>query len=200
MSLVGGRPCLDFANTVGSAEGELRGQERLETYADLVEWCARVELFGRTEAARLLDEATRRPEDAGRVLESARRLREAIYRTFSAVVHDGEPEAADVEILNGVLAEGMARRRLRPGEFGFCWSWAEAPDDLDWVLWPIAYSAAELLTSTDLERVKECGSDACTWLFLDLSRNHSRRWCDMSDCGNRAKARRHYQRQRASQQ
>jgi predicted RNA-binding Zn ribbon-like protein len=64
------------------------------------------------------------------------------------------------------------------------------------MLWPIVDAAADLLVRGEPERIKTCGSATCGWLFLDLSRNRSRRWCDMKDCGNRAKARRHYARRK----
>jgi predicted RNA-binding Zn ribbon-like protein len=64
------------------------------------------------------------------------------------------------------------------------------------MLAPIVKSAADLLLSDMLDRVKQCEGDPCGWLFLDTSRNRSRRWCSMEDCGNRAKARRFYQRKK----
>jgi len=54
-----------------------------------------------------------------------------------------------------------------------------------------------LLTSSQrLNQVRQCRGDNCGWLFVDGSKNHSRRWCDMRDCGNRAKVRRHRLKQR----
>jgi predicted RNA-binding Zn ribbon-like protein len=100
--------------------------------------------------------------------------------------------------LNDALAAGARYRRLVPEREGFGWTWVESEEPLEDVLWPVAQSAAELLTSDAMERVKECRNQQCTWLFVDRSRNGSRRWCDMKDCGNRAKARRHYARQKGS--
>jgi predicted RNA-binding Zn ribbon-like protein len=89
----------------------------------------------------------------------------------------------------------MARSRLIPIKNGFTWDTNGKKDELDWMLKPVVRSAAELLTSDELTRVKECADDkGCGWLFLDKSRNRSRRWCDMKDCGNRAKAKRFYER------
>ncbi len=80
---------------------------------------------------------------------------------------------------------------------GFIWDWQDDPEPaLDRVLWPIIRSAAQLLIADELSRLKLCDADDCGWLFVDGSRNRSRRWCDMSDCGNRAKARRYRERQR----
>ncbi|HSH12932.1 MAG TPA: CGNR zinc finger domain-containing protein, partial [Desulfurivibrionaceae bacterium] len=92
-------------------------------------------------------------------------------------------------------AATLAQARLVPGEDHFEWGWSDA-GGLRRLLWPIVRSAAELLTSEKLERVGQCAGDSCGWLFLDTSRNRSRRWCEMEHCGNRAKARRHYRRQK----
>ena len=78
------------------------------------------------------------------------------------------------------------------------WTYTFEERKLDQMLWPIIRSAAELLTSDKLDRVCECPGENCGWLFIDMSRNRSRRWCDMKDCGNRAKARRHYRKTKAS--
>jgi predicted RNA-binding Zn ribbon-like protein len=75
---------------------------------------------------------------------------------------------------------------------GYNWDSRGEMAKLDWILNPLIRSAADLLVSDELKRVKKCGDPACGWLFLDTSRNNSRRWCDMSDCGNRAKACRFY--------
>jgi predicted RNA-binding Zn ribbon-like protein len=95
-----------------------------------------------------------------------------------------------------MLAETMIHTQLVPK--GKCceWSWIAQDDVLDRMLWPVIRSAADLLTSQDLWSVKICASDSCNWLFLDTSKNQSRRWCDMKSCGNRAKVHRHYERRK----
>jgi predicted RNA-binding Zn ribbon-like protein len=187
---------MQFANTVGSRRSS-RPQERISDYRALVEWGVKAELFGRTEAARLLAEAAARPSEASAASERAIVLRDAVYRIFEGLGDGNAPGTDDLEVLNAALGECAVRRRLRLTGQGLCWTWAEAPEaDLDWMLWPIAYSAAELLTSSSADRVKACPGEGCGWIFLDQSRNRSRRWCDMQSCGNREKARRHYHRGR----
>ena len=78
------------------------------------------------------------------------------------------------------------------------WEWVYSPDDLTQMLGPVAWSAVEVLQSEDRRALRECEGSNCNWLFLDTSRNHSRRWCSMQSCGNQAKAKRHYQRGRAA--
>ncbi len=197
VSFVGGRLCLDFTNT-NSNRGGVEDHERLMSYADLVTWGHLAGLLSQAESRRLRAAGAERPTEAGRVFARARELREAIYRIVSTRLEGKTPAGADLDLLNRVLTQALAHRRLTATRDGFAWEWMAAPDDLGWMLWPLAGSAAELLMSEELARVKECASQNCNWLFVDASRNRSRRWCDMKDCGNRAKARRHYKRVRGS--
>lgn len=195
MALVGGRPVVDFVNTV-SDRASARPHDRLRTFGDLLEWCVRVELVQPPEAARLAAVAAERPQEGDAALVRARQLREALFALFTAEIEGRTPPSAALEVVNALVSEGMGHRRLEPGGDGLRWVWAAAPGRLDQVLWPLAWSAAELLTSPEVERLKQCGQEDCRWVFLDLSKNRSRRWCTMEDCGNRAKARRHYHRHR----
>lgn len=197
LGLVGGEFCLDFANTVGSHAGE-HPNDRLRGYADLVAWSRHAAILTADEAHQLAEEAARRPAAAAAVLARAVAVREAIYRIFSARAAGRAPDTADLDLLNGALAEALAHARVVATDRGFAWGWAGDATALDRPLWPIARSAAELLTSGELPRVRECAAEGCGWLFVDASRNRSRRWCDMQDCGNRAKARRHYARSKAA--
>jgi predicted RNA-binding Zn ribbon-like protein len=197
LSLKAGRLCLDFANT---AEWHASDQphEYLTSYSDLVLWSQHASILTDHQAQLLRRKATQRPAEAAKVLERAVALREATFRVFSAVTHGHPSETADLALLNEALAEALARSRIVPTASGFAWDWNDNQDPLDQMLWPVVRSAADLLTSQELDRVGECADDrGCGWLFMDMSRNHSRLWCDMRDCGNRAKARRHYERKRA---
>jgi len=197
LKLGAGRLCLDFANTAEWHASD-HPQEYLTSYSELVSWSQGGGILTDQQAQHLLQEAAQRPEEAAAVLERAIALREALYHLFSAIAHQLAPGTADLDIFNAALSEAMARSRLIPTENKFAWDWVD-DDMLDQVLWPVAWSAAQLLTSEELDRVGECADErGCGWLFLDMSRNRSRRWCDMGECGNRAKARRSYQRQRAA--
>jgi predicted RNA-binding Zn ribbon-like protein len=133
-------------------------------------------------------------------LEHAITLREAIYRIFSAIADHRTPEETDFAVLNTVLRKALSRLQLRPSADGFEWAWILDEDDFDRMLWPIVRSAADLLTSGDLGKVRQCAREGCDWLFVDASKNHSRRWCSMNLCGSRAKARRYYQRRKGEKQ
>jgi len=188
--------CLDFVNTV-SWRTRAQPTERLTSYADLVAWSQGAGVVTEHTAQRLLEGATRHPASAAAAFKRAIALREAIYRIFSAVAGGRAPELADVATLNDTLSETASRLQLAWSAGGFAWDWAGDGDSLEPMLWPVARSAAELLTASESKRVGVCPGEGCGWLFFDTSKNRSRRWCAMEDCGNRAKARRHYRRSRA---
>ena len=197
-NLLGGRLCLDFANTVDWHASD-QPEELLTGYAEFVSWSQQAGIPTEKQAKHLLRQAAERPEEALAVLDRAITLREAIYEIFAAVAHGQSPQASDLSTLNAALSEILARSQIAPTETGFGWQWAGDEDALDRPLWSIARSAADLLTSDELQHVGQCADDrGCGWLFLDTSRNHTRRWCDIKDCGNRAKAHRHYERKRSS--
>lgn len=188
-----GKLPLDFSNT---AEWHARSEptEHLNNYADLVRWSQAAQLVGDEEAEAMLVEADRDPLKAAAALERSLDLRETLFRVFANIVRGEQPDETDLAHLNQVLAEAQRGARLLRTPEGYDWDWEHSA--LDWMLYPIARSAADLLTSDDLDRVGFCADDqGCGWLFFDTSRNHSRRWCSMESCGNRAKARRHYQKQ-----
>ena len=191
--LSGGHLALDFANAVNWRHSH-QPQERFNRFADLLAWGQQAGVVRDSEARRLLRESRSRPAHAVMVLHQAIALREAIYRIFSAVTGGQQPQAADLETLNTALSEGLRRAGIVPSPQGFTWGWVKDDQALDRVLWPVARSAGELLTSADLRNVRECAGDRCGWLFMDMSPAGRRRWCDMKVCGNRAKARRHYER------
>ena len=196
---VGGRTCLDLANTVGGMRG-VHPQEHLHAYPDLVEWARGAGLVTASHAARLRAAAERDPASAERVLRRARDVREAVHASVDALRRGEAAPEADVELLNRELGRALARQQLVRRGDGWALGWPEDGDDLEAPLRPAVKSAAELLSDPDaLARVHLCaGAEAedCSWLFLDETRSGTRRWCSMADCGNRAKARRHYARKR----
>ena len=194
--MLGGELCLDFANTVEPRLGDHRS-DYLANYADLVRWARHAGSLSEEEARRLLLEAEDKPSEATTAWERAVALRETVYRVFSAVAEGEQPEASDLDVLTAAHREALAHYRVVPTAGGFGWDRIEG-DQLERPLWPVALSATRLLTSRELKRVKECPASegGCGWLFYDASKNKSRRWCSMSDCGSRAKMRRLYARRR----
>jgi predicted RNA-binding Zn ribbon-like protein len=187
------RLCLDFANTL-DWHASAHPIEKLTSYAELVAWARDVGVLTERIARQLMVEANRRPAEATATLDKARTLREAIYGIFVAVSRAETPRQTDVETLNTAIAETLDKSRLVRTSDGFDWTWGGAETDLGQMLWWIVQSATAVMTSDELPRVGQCADEGgCGWLFLDTSKNHSRRWCDMRGCGNRAKAKRHYE-------
>ena len=187
----GNHLCLDFTNTVQDRSTSPR--ELLNSYSDLLLWGQEGGILTENEAHHLRKEATRRPQEAEAVRQRAVDLREALYRIFLAVTRDSSPAQADLHTLNTEFSKAMSQACIVPAkDVDFTWDWLDKEKALDRVLWPLARSAADLLTSAELDDVRVCAADDCNWLFLDTSKNHTRRWCDMKSCGNRAKARKHY--------
>ena len=185
---VGGHLALDFVNTLGGCRGQ-ETKEYCKTYGALVTWAEIVGLLSPGMKKKLEDRAEREPDLAMEVWNRAVALREAIYRVVAQ--SPSAPSAEDLFLVSREASFALGRAKIvgKPG--AFTWGWPDCEAELDRLLWPVARAAADLVTSTELERVRECGSERCTWVFLDTSKNGRRRWCDMSDCGNREKARRH---------
>ncbi len=185
--------CLDFANTV-SWRASAQPQEKLTDYANLVGWGRQAGVVPARQARRMLAHGERSPVRAAHELEHAIAVRESIYRIFASVARGRRVARSDLALLNRAIQAALERLEVVPEAHRFAWRWPEDTDTLEPILWRVARSAAELLTSEEMVKVRVCAGTGCGWLFLDQSRNHTRRWCDMSDCGNREKARRHYQR------
>ena len=206
---IGGRLCLDFVNTL-AWRGDDRPNERLTSYDDLVTWGLRAGTLKAKDAKALRGHAVAQPAAAEVVFARARDLREALHRLFtgSGDSGGGAGHQDDLAALNAELAGAPGRGRLTRRDGGFAWdeAWDEEGRDpgLDCLIWPVVWSAADLLAAPAARgasepaggRIKACADAACGALFYDDSRNRSRRWCVMEDCGNRAKARRHYERHR----
>jgi predicted RNA-binding Zn ribbon-like protein len=192
--LIGGALCLDFANTL-NGHGQPQSHEYLISYDDLVVWSRRASLLTQAEARQLIQTAGRRSSEAAAIFKRAIGLRETIFRVFVAVAAGGSPQPADIRVLDEARLEALNHTKIDRSLTAFVVDWTDKAA-LDRILWPIALSAAELLTSNSLNRVRECGGDSCDWLFVDTSRNHLRRWCSMDECGNRAKSQRFLARRR----
>jgi predicted RNA-binding Zn ribbon-like protein len=189
IELSGGALALDFANTIGGTHVRPT-HDHLRSYGDIARFAVLAGDLQPSLAKRLDQRADQDPRRAAAVYELGIALRESIWAVFSALASGESPREEDLALIGDAAAAGAARSRLVYDKDGVGWSLPADSDELERPLWGIARSAADLLTSGEHDRIKECASTTCEWVFLDRSRNRSRRWCDMSDCGNRAKARR----------
>lgn len=193
------RLCLSFLNTVDwhASDNPVEG---LNSYADLINWGRIVDLISPAEGDHLLVRAKQDTTGAEKALIDARSLREAIYNVLLTLSRSGRFEQSDLDLINAFLTESCTHQKLISTETGFSLGWETDPIDPGMILWPVVQSAADLMASEDLIHAKICADDrGCGYAFLDLSRNHNRRWCSMDSCGNRAKARRHYHKNTSAQ-
>lgn len=191
--LTGGAACLDLANTLDQRRGT--PNELLTDYGRLLHWCEQTALLPASDIAALSQAAT--SKEARAALTDAKRLRETLFGIFRTLADSGAVNEGLLEEFNSWVRRANARRRIAAQGMGFVWTYdARQRAAPDCMLWPIVESAASVLTREDLRsRVRLCSGPRCAWAFLDFSRRGNRRWCDMSVCGNRAKAQRFYRTQ-----
>jgi predicted RNA-binding Zn ribbon-like protein len=188
LDLRGGHPVIDFVNTVAWRGDDARRVDNLGDYSDLVAWCRHAGVVSATEAADLLRAMRSDTDAAQRAVARGKGLREALHALWTG----GTPAA-----LSRISAEyrtALQHRELRVLDHGIEWI-----DRQGSVLIPVdrlAVAAVELITDIPCDRVKACDDIACGWLFMDKSHRQNRRWCSAADCGNRDRARRHYERAR----
>jgi predicted RNA-binding Zn ribbon-like protein len=191
LELVGGALCLDFANTINSRrEPE---HDYLLTYSDLVEWAGKVEILSGQQVKGLKQRETQDAQKAEKALEKGRTAREIMYRVFSAIANKSKPKEDDLTAITRLYEEAIANGQHIKVNNHYEIAW-KADEAFGALLWRIVASAENLLLSEEVSRVKECPN--CGWLFLDTSKNQSRRWCSMNTCGARDKMRRYHSRLR----
>jgi predicted RNA-binding Zn ribbon-like protein len=209
--LIGGNLCLDFINTLDNRpSGEPK--ELLDNYYDLAQFGEDTGILTAEQLHHLSERVLLMPDEADNAVRRARDLREALHQIFSALMNRQTAPHLAMEKLNANLHDAALHSRLvqrnavHPKalesetlpEGHLVWRFDDPASSFNAILWPIARAAADLLASNDVALVRTCSSPACQWFFLDTSKNHRRRWCDMKVCGNRAKVRKFYARKRGS--
>jgi predicted RNA-binding Zn ribbon-like protein len=205
--LCGGHPALDFVNSLDNRFREDGPNEMLASYSDLLRFLEETGLLSR-QNARVLNK-TITPQAAARVLQATRELREATAAVFYGSLEGKRPQQEDLRLLEKHFLHASRHRELeweshdergsseqaspenqQPAPARLSWSWGRNSGDPDLPVWILALSVSDILLSPDMARVRTCAVHTCRWLFLDTSKNHTRRWCNMKVCGNRVKARR----------
>ena len=190
--LIAPRPglCLDFANTLA-----YRGStpsESLHTFADLLKWRTEAGSLPAPLGHQLEAWQEKHPRRVAEIFNEAITIREAIYRVFHSIAGSDTPAEADLEIVNRGLRGAPLRNAIARDGDSFRWLVEEMRASTGSFLAPVLWSVGDLLVGPQLEKLRECSNEKCLWLFLDDSKNGTRRWCSMQSCGNRAKAQRHY--------
>ena len=186
-AFIGNNLSLDFVNTVGYISSE-NPIENLNSFSDLIEWSKQGKLISDDEAIVIFTKAKENILESERVFRRVLRLRKSVYDIFRSVISGEEISDEDLTILNRELSLAMSKAEIFSREGELIWDWKN--DGIERILFLITRIAAQLLTSSDLEKLKCCSGENCGWLFYDTSKNKRRQWCYMRDCGNLAKARR----------
>ncbi len=188
---------LDFINTLapGAEPGTL--QDSLNTYRDLMDWGVQAGILSPSERARRLHLDKDEPQAARSLFRQAIQLRDSLYNLVQALQEGHSPAGDDLRKFNLFLSEAQAHVELCMTSDGYHLQPSKDPQAKA-MLWPIVRAASRLLTSPDARLIRRCAAEACLGFFVDRSKNHSRRWCDMKVCGNRAKARQYYAQQKLS--
>jgi predicted RNA-binding Zn ribbon-like protein len=194
LNILSERLCLDFVNTV-SWHLSNEPYDWLKNYRDLVVWSQRVNILPKEKAEDLIKLAEAFPERAANVFAETLQLREAVFRILQSRLTNAPNIQQDLDILNQHLKRTHQFLYLEMGNGHFNYSFEDTLE-MDCMVWEIVQSTARFLTSNELAKLKFCDGGKCGWMFIDTTRNHSRRWCSMEDCGNRAKAKRHYRKKR----
>jgi len=193
----GGALCLDFCNSGGGTR-RASGAEWIASFTDLIDWLEAAEAVTGSQAARLRRAAAASPRAAAQVWGRAIKFREALFRVLNARAEDGAIAREDLATIEAEHARAAPFAQLSRKGDAYRWSLDPSAAVLDAALQPLVESAVSLLTSAKLERLCRCGNSTCYWLFIDETKNHSRRWCEMASCGNVVKVRRHREKARSA--
>ena len=180
--LIAGHPALDLVNTLDWRFRKEGPEDSLKSYDDLLRFSEQSNILTVAQARKL------RHASGAQVLKRCIELREAIAEILYARLDGRSPAAASLRILERSIQAGRFQQQLRWKQEGLEWDWKENAAELP--LWVLSMSAGDLVIFGAVDSVRACDNPECRWLFLDTSKNHTRRWCDMKVCGNRMKARR----------
>ena len=193
----GGALCLDFCNSGQNARGP-SGNEWIAGFSDLIDWLEAAGAITGGQAARLRRAAAASPRAATQVWSRAIKFREALFRVLNARAKGGTVAREDLSYIETEHARAASFARLSWTGEGYRWSLDPSAAALEAAMQPLVESAVSLLTSAKIERLRRCGNSTCYWLFIDETKNHSRRWCEMASCGNVVKVRRHREKARSA--
>lgn len=194
--LTGGDCALDLPNTLDNRPTNY-SRELIPTYAALLSWAHQLRILNRSQELRLEQQAKRYPKDAEAARKQTVELRECLFEMFSSIADGGSVTNRVLRRFEAFLRPAIHEHQLMQDQENVKWMLPQI--DLHSITWVVAVSAADLLKSDRIHRIRRCAATKCDWLFLDTSKRGNRRWCDMTVCGNRAKASSFYLRKKKRQ-
>ena len=186
---VAGELCLEFTNTVGDL-GKTRDLERLTDWQAYLDWALAAGALNPREARDLKRLGTRQSAQSRNALRTGLEFRATLHRALSATARGRAPPQADFDLIETNIVKAVSSAHLRPVNGAYVWTSSQDEASPATPLTRIALSTLQLLQGPDLPLLREC--QRCSWLFIDRSKNHGRRWCRAEACGNRARVERHY--------
>ena len=186
--LVAGHTALDLVNTLDWRFRASGAEDLLAGYDDLLRFAAQSEILTAKQIRQILRNGL--DSAAAGALVACRELREAAAEILYARVDSRAPAGSQIKIVEHFFKQARDRQRMAWSGSELVWEWPPSECGPDLPLWILAISTGSLLLSEQMHFLRACEKPDCRWLFLDTSKNHSRRWCDMKICGNRMKARR----------
>jgi predicted RNA-binding Zn ribbon-like protein len=186
--LIAAHPVLDLVNTLDWRFRDGNSEDFLDSYRNLLRFLEQSKVLTPTQTSRMARGV--REQEAARIVEAVRELREAVAEVLYAMIDRRKPTAASIKTLEACFKDAAKHQNLSWSDSSLIWDWPRATMSPELPLWILSLTASSLLTSNEIEKVRACDNPECRWLFLDTSKNHTRRWCDMKICGNRMKARR----------
>ena len=185
--LIGEELCFDFVNTVSWPETD-REHDWLNSADNYFKWALAAGLIDKQSAKRL---GTQTNKELASQMKNVYAIRRELYSILTDFAFEKKPDLLLVKKIDSLFHQVVRFRHIDPKTYE--WIWDERIT-LSAILNPVIWNAVYVITELDHSRIKYC--DACNWLFYDKTKNKSRRWCDMEDCGSRDKALRYYHRQK----
>lgn len=192
---VGNSTCLDFVNTQMIVRG--RPVDLLEDVDDLLSWLVQAKVFEAAEVRAAAKRLSGQPKGA-RLFDEARSLRGALREMLDRVVKGRPVHQPVLDVINTLLRNRIGYSQVVRARGGFERRFHSGTAEAAHLLVPLAELAGDLLCGYDFDLIKKCENPACILFFYDTTKNHARRWCSMSLCGNRMKVAAHYRRQRTT--
>lgn len=190
---IGERLWLDFINTDGVRRGAR--VDVLRDFEQLIRWLEATSVLDGERAGGIRRRALQQPAGATASLADARRIRASLRALAERGAQVPDVRVNALGEINRVLGRSAGTRRVEAREDGsFVRSFVPVGDAFAGLMIPVVESAADALVTGELVRVRRCADARCLHVFFDSTKNGRRRWCDMSTCGNRAKAARHRRR------
>jgi predicted RNA-binding Zn ribbon-like protein len=183
--LVGEEISFDFINTI-SWRGTERENDWLDNPQNFITWALATGIVNAGQAKAL---KTQSKVDLENQLYQVHTVRNDLYKILTPFAFDKKPAPESIKKIDAMIYKISKHRHIDPKSYQWVW---DEPVSFSEILAPVIWNAAYVISDLDHSRIKHCPT--CNWVFYDNTKNRSRKWCDMEDCGSRDKSLRYYHR------